>query len=77
MDQLARRIGVARKALGTLQALLGREADDVVRDAAIQRFEYTFEAVWKAAQRFLLDVEGIQVASPKRAASYRSDGEKH
>ena len=39
----------------------------VERDAAIQRFEYSFEATWKAAQRFLQIVEGIEVGSPKAA----------
>ena len=37
----------------------------IVRDAAIQRFEYTFEAVWKAAQRHLEIVEGVEAGSPK------------
>ncbi|MGC4377218.1 HI0074 family nucleotidyltransferase substrate-binding subunit [Fictibacillus sp. Mic-4] len=35
------------------------------RDAAIQRFEFTFEAIWRASKQWLLDVEGIDVASPK------------
>jgi nucleotidyltransferase substrate binding protein (TIGR01987 family) len=37
----------------------------VERDAAIQRFEYTFEACWKAARRYLLVAEGLSVGSPK------------
>jgi nucleotidyltransferase substrate binding protein (TIGR01987 family) len=37
------------------------------RDAAIQRFEYSFEATWKAAQRYLQVVEGTVVGSPKAA----------
>ena len=40
----------------------------VERDAAIQRFEYSFEAVWKAAQLFLREIEGLEVGSPKAAA---------
>jgi len=67
MERLTQRLQVARKALDTLNALMYEEKTDLVRDAAIQRFEYTFEAVWKAAQRFLLDIEGIQAGSPKRA----------
>lgn len=38
-----------------------------MRDAAIQRFEYTFEATWKAAQAYLWEVEGVEVASPRGA----------
>lgn len=30
-----------------------------------QRFEYTFEAVWKAAQLFLRELEGADAVSPK------------
>jgi nucleotidyltransferase substrate binding protein (TIGR01987 family) len=37
----------------------------IERDAAIQRFAYTCEAVWKAAQRYLQEVEGVSVGSPK------------
>ena len=39
----------------------------IERDAAIQRFEYSVEATWKAAQRFLNVMEGIEVGSPKAA----------
>lgn len=39
----------------------------VERDAAIQRFEYAFEATWKAAQLYLLQLEGLSVGSPKGA----------
>ena len=37
------------------------------RDATIMRFAYTFEAVWKAAQRHLAEREGLDIGSPKRA----------
>ncbi|MCC6271364.1 MAG: nucleotidyltransferase substrate binding protein, partial [Microbacteriaceae bacterium] len=36
-------------------------------DAAIQRFEYTFEAAWKASQMFLGVIEGVTANSPKSA----------
>ena len=63
MERLNERLVIARRALSTLQELLGLEAPSrVERDAAIQRFEYTCEAVWKAAQRYLQDVEGIVTA---------------
>jgi nucleotidyltransferase substrate binding protein (TIGR01987 family) len=31
----------------------------------LQRFEYTFEAVWKAAKQLLLELEGLDMGSPK------------
>ena len=66
MERLTERIQVAERALETLLQLPLTEAvDDVVRDAAIQRFEYTFEAVWKAAQLYLRQHEGIEQGSPK------------
>jgi nucleotidyltransferase substrate binding protein (TIGR01987 family) len=34
------------------------------RDASIQRFEYTHEAVWKAAQLYLRVNENLELASP-------------
>jgi nucleotidyltransferase substrate binding protein (TIGR01987 family) len=57
---------MARRALSTLRELpLSEGVADIVRDAAIQRFEDTFEATWKAAQTYLAEVEGIEVASPR------------
>ena len=68
MDRLRERLTVARRAVQTFSelALLPRPTT-TERDAAIQRFEYSVEAVWKAAQRFLLVVEGVDVGSPKSA----------
>ena len=66
MDRLKERIDVAVNALATLTSLpLGESVDDVVRDAAIQRFEYTFEAIWKTAQLYLREKEGLEQGSPK------------
>ena len=41
------------KALETLEAILLLAKDDVVRDATIQRFEYTYELAWKMIKRHL------------------------
>jgi nucleotidyltransferase substrate binding protein (TIGR01987 family) len=65
MDRLKQRIAVAEQALETLQTILREPETDIVRDASIQRFEYTFEAVWKAAQLYLRRREGLEAASPK------------
>lgn len=37
----------------------------IVRNAAIQRFEYTFEACWKFIKEYLKTKEGIISNSPK------------
>jgi nucleotidyltransferase substrate binding protein (TIGR01987 family) len=69
MERTQERLAVARRALGTLDELLSEGISSaVVRDAAIQRFEYTFEAVWKAAQMYLREVEGLVIGSPKGVA---------
>lgn len=66
MERLKERLDVARRALSSLEELVViQQPSRIERDAAIQRFEYTCEAVWKAAQRYLLVVEGISVGSPK------------
>jgi len=75
MERVKERLQVARKALGTLQELTNKQNISVVeRDAAIQRFEYTFEATWKAAQMLLDQIEGVIANSPKSVvrASWQS-----
>ena len=66
MERLKERLNSAKKALDSLQKLVViTQPSDVERDATIQRFEYTFEASWKAAKQYLYDVEGIDIGSPK------------
>ncbi|GEN35590.1 HI0074 family nucleotidyltransferase substrate-binding subunit [Aneurinibacillus danicus] len=66
MERVIQRLDMARKALGTFEEVMRIESpSSIERDAAIQRFEYTFEAMWKAAKQVLLDIEGVDVASPK------------
>jgi nucleotidyltransferase substrate binding protein (TIGR01987 family) len=66
MERVKERAQIARKALSTLLELTNRPNLSLVeRDAAIQRFEYTFEAAWKTAQLFLAEVEGLTANSPK------------
>ncbi len=67
MERLMERLAQARKALRRLIEILGEPRTDIVRDALIQRFEYTFEAVWKAAQLCLRTVESLETGSPKSA----------
>jgi len=51
--------------LGALRDILAQPYSVIVRDAAIQRFEFTFEAVWKYSREFLKNREGIVCNSPK------------
>ena len=66
MGRLKQKISSAQRALDTLLEALNLEDVSVIaRDASIQRFEYTFEAVWKAAKMFLREAEGLDIGSPK------------
>lgn len=65
MDRVTRRLGMAQKALATLEELSMPSGDAILRDASIQRFEYSFEAVWKAGQAVLLENFGLELGSPK------------
>lgn len=66
MERLTHRLMLARRALLSLQELSGLTSPSPIeRDAAIQRFEYTVEAGWKAARGVLADHFGLELASPK------------
>ncbi|WP_319506228.1 HI0074 family nucleotidyltransferase substrate-binding subunit [uncultured Methanolobus sp.] len=56
---------VAKRALGTLKEIMDEPYSVIIRDAAIQRFEYTFEAIWKLIKEYLIEREGIVCNSPK------------
>ena len=67
MDALTRKLDDAGNALSTLEVLSDlSQPSEIERDAAIQRFEYTFETMWKAAQEVLAN-EGIETNSPRTA----------
>lgn len=67
MSGLKRKINNYVRALEKLNQGLVRYdgRDDLARDGVIQRFEFTFELVWKA-QKVLFEIEGlIGLNSPK------------
>lgn len=55
-----------RSALGRLEEVLAAPKTDVTRDAAIQRFEFTFELFWKALKVEAEDA-GLRAFSPRDA----------
>ena len=66
MDRLNWRLQQAARILTSFKQLAFIESPSMIeRDAAIQRFEYTTEACWKAAQAVLLEHFGVEAASPK------------
>ena len=53
------------RALKTLEEIIILPHSEIVRDATIQRFEYTFEIFWKFVKAYLNKREGIVCNSPK------------
>ena len=66
MEKLLERLATAKRALETLEELMSlTNPSQIEKDASLQRFEYTFEAAWKAAKLFLFEIEGLDEGSPK------------
>lgn len=65
MEQLKTISESAKRALNSFEEVFLEPYSIIVRDAAIQRFEFTFEAVWKYAKAYLVAYEGIVCRSPK------------
>ncbi len=58
------RLAAFEHALRRFHEVLERPEDDVVRDASIQRFEFTFETAWRAVRQHAL-AEGVDCVSPR------------
>ena len=65
MERLEIKYNDALRSLKTLEEILKEPFSIIVRDATIQRFEYTFEATWKFLKEYLKVKEGIISNSPK------------
>jgi nucleotidyltransferase substrate binding protein (TIGR01987 family) len=65
LEKLKRKLEDAKKAIVTLEEILMEKYSKIVRDATIQRFEYTFEVAWKLLKEYLYHKEGIVCNSPK------------
>ncbi len=52
--------------MSTLDEVLRTPFSVIVRDASIQRFEYTFESLWKLLKVYLAEHEGVVCNSPKQ-----------
>ncbi len=63
-EAFSRTVVLFEQALGRLEEALARPEDPIVRDACIQRFEFTFEMAWKALQRYA-QAEGLECLSPR------------
>lgn len=65
MAYLEEKIKLLKKALKSWEEVLNEPYSDIVRDAAIQRYEFSFELLWKTIKLHLSENEGITCNSPK------------
>ena len=66
VDELSTRLADLASALSRLSDALAQPKTEWTRDAAIQRFEFTFELAWKSVAS-AARLQGLEVASPQRA----------
>ena len=52
------------------EALAEDRSNPLAIDGSIQRFEFCFELGWKLLKKVLMDVEGIEALSPKKALQF-------
>ncbi len=64
VDDLVYALNKLEMAFARLQQAVGQVIDDLDRDGVIQRFEFTFELLWKTAKIFL-EYEGFRCAGPR------------
>jgi len=65
-EQARARLDAFQAALGRLVSALSQPKSEWTRDAAIQRFEFTFELAWKNLMH-AVRAEGLECASPRQA----------
>ena len=65
-DEYAGSVQTLRNAMVRLADALRQPKTEWTRDTSIQRFEFTFELVWKTTMRFARR-EGLECASPRQA----------
>lgn len=72
MERLKLRYQVFMQTLKTLKEPLEALSDTsncvfykMVRDSLIQRFEYSYEALWQLLKEYLSSMQGIEVKSPR------------
>jgi nucleotidyltransferase substrate binding protein (TIGR01987 family) len=63
-ERFAERQGEVKAAAARLAEAVAQPESDLIRDAAIQRFEFTFELVWKALKLFL-ERQGHECGGPR------------
>ena len=63
-ERFTERQAEVRNAAARLRDAVAQPESSIVRDAVIQRFEFTFELVWKALQLYL-EHQGLECGGPR------------
>ena len=73
MTRLETLKGQFKKAVMRLEEILKLPKNDVIRDSAVKRFEFSFDLGWKLMRVYLREEKGIDCSSPKDGirAAYR------
>ena len=64
-EKYNRNIESLGKALSQLENALQEPSNPIVRDASIQRFEFSYELCWKTLKIYLEEMHGIRAVSPR------------
>ena len=64
-EKYNRNIESLGKALSQLEKALQELGNPIVRDASIQRFEFSYELCWKTLKIYLEEMHGIRAVSPR------------
>ncbi len=73
-ERFHERVDDVRRSAARLAEAVARPTDEIVRDATIQRFEFTFEVIWKTL-KLHLEHQGHECGGP-RATIKRAFAEK-
>ena len=65
-DKYNRNLKSFGKALLQLGDALEQSKSPIVRDACLQRFEFSYELLWKTLKVFLEDIHGVRAVSPRQ-----------
>ena len=65
-DKYNRNLKSLEKALLQLSDALEQAESPIVRDACLQRFEFSYELLWKTLKIFLEEIHGVRAVSPRQ-----------
>ena len=65
-DKLEKNLSLFKKATDRFAEALNEPESPIVMDATIQRFEFTYELMWKTLKTFLEDFHGVRAVSPRQ-----------